>query len=265
MLAFGFTMLLAGLVTTFMISIFGFVFIVAGCVGWFHDVLPHEQHEEVPILEQPVVITTSRAVVERVKLTGEHRPHAAGGTSAVMAGIQGGIAGGIAMAIPAMLYGLITHHSVWYAINLLGGAGVGDWAHVTAAAIATFHWQWLLIACVIHGIMCLLVGLLFVAMLPMLPRYPVVLCGLVAPILWSGIIHSFLGFVNPELSAHISWPWFVVSQIAFGVVAGLIISRQTHIHTSKHLPLAARMGFVIPGMTHHDSDAGTPHGEKETH
>ena len=46
-------------------------------------------------------------------------------------GIKGGIAGGIAMVIPAELYGIIRFHSIWYVVNLLGGAGVGAWTNPT--------------------------------------------------------------------------------------------------------------------------------------
>jgi len=35
-------------------------------------------------------------------------------------GIKGGIAGGIAMVIPALIYGLIAEHSIWYPVNLFG-------------------------------------------------------------------------------------------------------------------------------------------------
>ena len=49
--------------------------------------------------------------------------------SAVMAGVKGGIAGGAAMIVPAILYGLIAYHSIWYPVNLLGGAGVAGWSH----------------------------------------------------------------------------------------------------------------------------------------
>ena len=45
-----------------------------------------------------------------------------------MSGIKGGIAGGIAMIFPALLYGLSQHHSIWYPVNLLGGAGVANGA-----------------------------------------------------------------------------------------------------------------------------------------
>src|SRR5580698_2617717 len=48
-LAFGLTLLFAGLLTSAYISALGAVLSIAGCVGWFRQVLPHEHHETVPI------------------------------------------------------------------------------------------------------------------------------------------------------------------------------------------------------------------------
>ncbi len=104
-LAFGCTLAAAGLVTDAGISILGGVLMLAGCIGWFRQVLPHEQHEEVPVVDQPVTIATSRALVERIRLSPEHRAHLPIETYPVTSGIKGGIAGGFAMIVPALLYG----------------------------------------------------------------------------------------------------------------------------------------------------------------
>jgi hypothetical protein len=44
---------------------------------------------------------------------------------------MGGIAGGLAMVIPAEIYGVVRHHSIWYVVNLLGRRrrGVVDPSH----------------------------------------------------------------------------------------------------------------------------------------
>jgi hypothetical protein len=106
----------------------------------------------------------------------------------------------------------------------------------------------LLIAIPIHLITSVLVGLLYGAMLPMMPRRPVVLGGLIAPILWSGLIHSILGIVNPVLDQRVDWIWFVFSQVGFGLTAGIVVSWQGRIHTLQHLPLALRAGVEASGM-----------------
>ena len=261
-LAFGFTMLTAGLVTTGGISILGAVLMLTGCIGWFRQVLPHEQHEEVEVTELPVAISTSRALVERIRLSPEHRARLPLETYPIVSGIKGGIAGGLAMIFPALLYGLIAQHSIWYPVNLLGGAGVANWSNPSVADIAAFHWQGLIVASIIHSVTCVLVGLLYGAMLPMLPRNPVVLGGILAPVLWTGILHAFMGIINPALDARIQWGWFLISQVIYGVVAGIVVKRQEKIPTSQSLPFAARLGIEAPGMMMSKPDAGAPRDEE---
>jgi hypothetical protein len=262
-LAFGFTLATAGLVTSAGISMLGGLLVLAGCIGWFRQVLPHEQHEEVPVAIERVTIATSRALVDRIRLGPEHRAHFPVETYPVTSGIKGGIAGGIAMIFPALLYGFIAHHSIWYPVNLLGGAGVARWTNSTPAEIAAFHWQWLLIAIVIHSVTCLLIGLLYGAMLPVLPRRPVLLGGVLAPVLWTGILHSFMGVINPTLADHIAWGWFLISQVVYGATAGIVVSRQERIFTSQSLPFFERLGLEAPGLMDSRPDVGPPRdGEK---
>jgi hypothetical protein len=260
-LAFGFTLVAAGLVTSAGISILGGVLMLAGCVGWFRQVLPHEQHEEVAVEDRPVTIASSRTLVDRIRLSAEHRAHLPIETYPVASGIKGGIAGGVAMIFPALLYGLIAQHSIWYPVNLLGGAGVANWSNPSTADIAAFHWQGLIVATVIHAVTCVLVGLLYGAMLPMLPRHPVLLGGVLAPVLWTGILHAFMGVINPALDERIQWAWFVVSQVTYGVVAGLVVARQGRIVTGQSLPFAVRLGIESPGMMYSNPDAGPPRDE----
>jgi hypothetical protein len=262
-LAFGFTLAVAGLVTDVGISILGATLVFAGCIGWFRQVLPHEQHEEVPILDLPVTIATSRALVERIRLSPEHRAHLPIETYPVTSGIKGGIAGGFAMIVPALIYGLIAQHSIWYPVNLLGGAGVAHWTNPTTAEIDAFHWQGLLVAIVIHSITCVLVGLLYGAMLPMLPRHPVLLGGILAPVLWTGILHSFMGIINPALDQRIQWGWFLVSQVTYGLTAGFVVARQERIRTAQSMPFAARMGIEAAGLMESRPDAGPPRNKEK--
>jgi hypothetical protein len=262
-LAFGCMLAAAGLVTSGAISILGGVLMLAGCVGWFRQVLPQEEHEEVPVTVEPVTIASPRALVEHIRLSPEHRAHFPIQTYPVTSGLKGGIAGGIAMIVPALLYGLIAQHSIWYPVNLLGGAGVAQWTNSTPAEIAAFHWQWLLIAILIHSITCVLIGLLYGAMLPMLPRHPVVLGGILAPVLWTGILHSFMGVINPSLADHISWGWFLTSQVVYGVTAGIVVARQEKILTTQSLPFIERLGIESPGLMDSRPDAGPPRDKEE--
>src|SRR6266487_6154692 len=87
-----------------------------------------------------------------------------------------------------------------------------------------------------------LAGLLYAVILPMLPRRHMLWGGLVAPLLWTGLIWAVLGVINPVLNARVDWTWFVVSQIAFGLAAGYVVSRAQPVATMQTWPLAARAG-----------------------
>lgn len=260
-LAFGCTLAAAGLVTNAGLSILGSVFVLAGCVGWFREVLPHERHEEMAVADTPVTIASSRILVEHIRLSPEHRAHLPIETYPVISGVKGGIAGGFAMIVPALIYGLIAQHSIWYPINLLGGAGVAHWRNPSTADIAAFHWQGLLVAMVIHSLACVLVGLLYGAMLPMLPRRPVLLGGILAPVLWTGILHSFMGTINPALDQRIQWGWFLVSQVTYGLTAGLVVACQERIPTAQSIPFALRMGIEATGLI--DTQSGSDLSKNE--
>ena len=246
-LAFGFTLVFAGLVTSASVSILGAIFTIAGCVGWFRNVLPHEKHESVPVVEKAPAVATSRPQVARVEwITQElHRARLPLEIYPISAGVKGGLAGSVAMAVLAVLYGIISGHGMWYPINLLS-AGFFP-ARATIAQIAAFHWDALIIATIVHLICSLLVGLLYGAALPMFPRRPILLGGLIAPILWSGLLHSVLEALNPVLNQRIDWLWFVISQIGFGLVAGIVVSRQVRVRTWQFLPFAVRAGIETPG------------------
>jgi hypothetical protein len=255
-LALGLTFAFAGLVTNWGISVMGGVLIVAGCVGWFGQVWPHAQHIAVPVKVQKFEYTTVRTRVARIQVDESHRARLPVHTPSVMAGVKGGIAGGVAMIFPAILYGLIAYHSIWYPVNLLGGAGVAGWTNPTLDEITHFRLSALITAIIIHAVGSLLIGLLYGAMLPMMPKRPILLGGIIAPVLWTGVLHSALPLINPFLADRIDWWWFVVSQVTFGVVAGWVVAQQAHIRTEQYLPFAARVGLETPGMMDEDREDG---------
>jgi hypothetical protein len=246
-LAFGITLLFAGLLTSVSVTLLGAVLALAGTVGWFRDVLPHEAHETVLVSDKVEPVVTTRPEVARVGwITDEvNRSWLPLEIYPVSAGIKGGLAGSVAMAILAIIYGIASKHGIWYPINLLA-AGFFP-ARVTTEGIAAFHWDSFLIAVAVHLITSLVVGLLYGAMLPMFPRRPILLGGFVAPIVWSGLLYSTLGIVNPVLNQRIDWFWFVLSQLGFGIVAGIVVSHQERIHTWQHLPFALRAGMETTG------------------
>ncbi len=247
-LAFGSTLMMAGLVTSLSIMILGSILTVVACVGWFFDVFPHEKHVEVPADDQPVTIATSSAGVDRLDIAPElPRALLPLETYPVSAGIKGGLAGSVAMAVLACLYGILKQHSIWYPINLLAATLYFKPADLSPEVLKAFHLDAFLLAVLIHIVTSVLVGLLYGAMLPMIPRHPIFLGGVVAPILWSGLLRSVLDLINPILRQRVDWWWFIASQFGFGIVAGLVVIRQQRVPVKQFIPFAIRAGIETPG------------------
>jgi len=249
-LAFGFTLMFAGLLTSVSVSVLGVVLVVAGCIGWFREVFPQEHEETVPVVFEEHRLTTERRVVERVPVAPDLvRAWLPIETYPVSAGIKGGLAGGVAMAVLACAYGLLKAGSIWYPINLLAATVYAESLKLGPAQLNSFHWDGFAIALVLHGIGSIFVGLLYGAMLPMFARRPIVLGGLIAPVLWSGLLYSIMQLLNPLLASRINWFWFMASQIAFGTVAGMVVVRQERVSTRENLPFVVRAGIEAPGIT----------------
>ncbi len=248
-LAFGITLLLAGLLTSASLSILGAILFVAASIGWFRDVLPQEQEETIAVKVEAAVVSTARPEVARLPVAPDlPRALLPLETYPVSAGIKGGLAGSVAMAALACLFGVLKEGSIWYPINLLAATAYTQSVHFSIASLKAFHLDSFLLAVGIHLITSLLVGLLYGAMLPMIPHRPILLGGVVAPILWTGLLHSVLELLNPLLDQLISWPWFVASQFAFGIVAGLVVVRQQRVPTQQLVPFLVRAGVEAPGM-----------------
>jgi hypothetical protein len=247
--AFGLSLAWAGLLTNWMVSALGAICLVSGLVGWFREVLPHEVHEPVPIEPAPAAAVTPSVGVRHLQV-GErgHRARLPLEIYPYSAGIIGGLAGGVAMAFLAILYGVVGHQSVWYPINLLAAAGSANISAMTHDQLLAFNGTGLMLAILFHGIGSVLIGLLYGIALPMFPRRPWLLGGILAPLFWSGILHAEMDIINPALEARIDWPWFMAAQFAFGMVAGFVVSRRTRIPTMQHLPFAVRAGIEAPGI-----------------
>ena len=255
-LAFGCTLLFAGLVTNVSVSLLGAMLSLAGCIGWFREVFPHEHEVTVPMVAEDIRITTERRLVERVSVPDYQRAWLPVHTYPISAGVKGGFAGSVAMAVLACMYGVLKAGSIWYPINLLAATVYAESLKLGPAQLNAFHADSFAIALGLHAVVSTLVGLLYGAMLPMFPRRPIVLGGLIAPVLWSALIYTILGLLNPTLASHIDWYWFVASQIGFGVVAGLVVVRQSRMLTRENLSFAIRAGVEAPGMN-------LPHGEEQ--
>ncbi|MFP8882330.1 MAG: hypothetical protein VCE43_24045, partial [Myxococcota bacterium] len=177
----------------------------------------------------------------RLRLPTEYHPYGSG--------LRGGAVGGVAMAIVACAYGLIFQGSPWLPINLLAAMALPAVGAEGIAALKAFQLGALLLAVGMHAVISLSVGLVYAAVLPMLPGRALVWGGIVAPVLWSGVAWAALGILNPALEQHVQWGWFIASQVAFGLAAGSIVARSQPVRTLQSLPLAARAGIEAAGVS----------------
>lgn len=249
-MAFGLTLLFAGMVTHWVISVIGAIILSRAVIGWWHNVIPHEEHETVAVEEalRPAPIVAGARSVVRLKLgEGGHRVRVPERIHPYSSGLWGGLAGGAAMAALACLYGLVAQHSIWFPVNLLAGAVIPDMGTESIEQLRSFNGLAFGAALVGHGCISIMVGVLYAVMLPMFPKYAVVWFGIISPLFWSGMVATILSVVDPAMNDRISWPWFVVAQLGFGLVGGYVIARSTSIRTMQSWSLAERAFLETPG------------------
>src|SRR6266851_2944087 len=129
-LAFGFTLMFAGLLTSVSISVLGGVLAV----------VPHAHEETVPVVFEEYRIATERRIVERVPVAPDLvRAWLPLETYPISAGLKGGLAGGVAMAVLACTYGLLKAGSIWYPINLLAATVYAESLKLGNSQLSSFH------------------------------------------------------------------------------------------------------------------------------
>src|SRR5262249_58403008 len=94
--------------------------------------------------------------------------------------------------------------------------GVG---RMTVPELMEFHASLLLVALIIHVALSVVFGLIYGVLLPTLPEVPrpIAWGGLLAPILWTAVSYAAMRVVNPTVPGMVSWPWFIASQLVFGI------------------------------------------------
>ncbi len=246
-LAFGMVLIFAGVVTSPAVSLVGLLVGLVGAVGLFGDVFPHPKHEAVAVVAAkdgpaPIVNASSRVQLLKVGEKG-HRVHLPVEVHPYSSGIKGGLAGAVAMAILACGWGLLNYGSIWYPINILAAAGVPELALADTKTLAEFSWAGLIVGSVAHLTISIMVGLLYVVLLPMLPtKFAWFWGGIVTPLIWSALVLASLHAVDPRLAGVIDWLPFVICQIGFGVVGGFVVFKTGKIETMQTWPLAVKLG-----------------------
>lgn len=238
--ALAITLIFAGVVTHIVVSITGVIVLLRSGIGWWFDVLPAQREEPVTTVPADEITASPRAVD---RLAPSHRKQIPVEVHPYSTGFTGGLVGGAAMAIVAVIFGLISEHSIWYPVNLLAAGVVPSLASVSVEQLRHFSQPGLIAGILAHGTISILVGLLYAVSLPMFPRGATWRSGLLTPVLWSGLVAATLWTINPTLNARIDWGWFVASQIAYGLAASHVIARTAKIATMQNLPLLERAGI----------------------
>jgi len=244
-LSVGLTLFGFGLASSLVVSAVGLVIFILGIIGWVSQMLPGRGHgHEAPAAVRPQPVVGRTGLVEQLKpgLPG-YRFRLPEKVHPISAGIWGGLLGGLFMPIPALLYGFFSGKGIWLPVNLLAGMVVPGIAEMGEKALGQFHPGLFVLALCIHAAMAVVFGLMYGVLLPMLPDFPRPLAwgGLLMPLLWTGVSFSLMKAVNPVLNDRVAWPWFLVSQFVFGVVAALTIMRARSLGT---IPAGILCGLV---------------------
>ena len=253
-LSLGIALIAAGLAMSIGFILVGAVVFAYGLGGWISQLLPGQGHQFEPLVEpqfRAMATVPAPGTVEPLK------PGAPGfrfrvpeHDHPISSGAKGGLVGAALMPIPAMLYGLIDHQSIWLPINLLAGVVIPGITETSVESLSVeslrqFNLAALVLGVVIHLAFSITFGLMYGVILPMLPNVrggPLLYGGVLMPILWSSVCYGLMGVVNPLLQQYVNWFWFVVSQFVYGLAMSYIVHRSEKIAVSQAPPLKSARG-----------------------
>jgi hypothetical protein len=227
-LALGLTLLAAGVALGVGFFVVGALVVVAALCTWIAQLLPGRGHVHEPLASRarPRPVTVAPGGVERLRpgMPG-YRLRLPQDVHPVSAGLWGGLAGGAVMPVPALLWGLFSGHGLLYPINLLAGMVLPGVGQMAVPELEKFHASLLLVALVIHVAMSAVIGLIYGVLLPTLPAVPAPIAwgGLLMPVVWTGASYVGMQVVNPALPEKVSWPWFLVSQLVYGITMPAVV------------------------------------------
>jgi hypothetical protein len=230
-MSLGIALMAMGVATGSVFLIVGAVLFVLGLGTWIGHLLPGQGHRDEALVApagrpQPVIAVAGAVQQIRPGMPG-YRLRLPERVHPISAGIKGGIVGGLVMPLPAIAYCLLSGRGIWLPVNLLAGMvlpGVGD---RSLDALEKFDPTLLVIGTSIHVSVSLTLGLLYGVLMPMLPkvRKPLAWGAILMPLFWTALSFVALGVFNPSVRARVDWPWFMVSQFIFGMVAAVVFIR----------------------------------------
>ena len=253
-LAVGMALLAAGVPLGPGFLVVGGVVLVAGLSLWIAQLLPGRGHVHEALAEPasrlPPVTGAPGGVEHLQQDMPGYRLRLPQDVHPISAGLKGGIVGGMVMPVPALLWGLISGHSIWYPINLLAGMVLPGVGQMTVAELEQLNLSLLLAGVVIHVVMSMVVGLIYGVLLPTLPPVPQAMAwaALLAPLVWTGISYTLMGIVNPGLQGGVSWPWFILSQFIYGVAMALVVTQATGLNPVARGLAGGALGGVLMAL-----------------
>ena len=125
------------------------------------------------------------------------------------------------MAILACLYGWIAQGSIWYPVNLLAAVVIPSLSEARIEQLRAFNGLAFGAASGRPRLISILVGVLYAVTLPMFPRRAPTLGRLDCSAVLDRTRGRDSAIYESCADARINWIWFVICQIAFGLVAGL--------------------------------------------
>jgi hypothetical protein len=250
-LALGVCLLAAGVAFGPAMIVVGVVMLFIGLGLWVAHLLPGRGHFHEAFVEpgqraKPVAATIGTVEQLQAGMPG-YRVQLPVMVHPVSAGVKGGVLGGAVMPIPALIWGLVSGHGIWYPVNLLAGMAIPGVSKMSITELGQFHLSLLIAAGFIHVATSLVAGLLYGVLLPTLPFIPKPLAwsGLLMPLLWTGV--SFLGtqIVSPILSKELDWPSFIFSQFIFGVVVAIVVMQSARLPHAVGGAIAGAVGGML--------------------
>lgn len=227
-LAVGIFLLAMGVVTSLMFAAVGVLVCVFGFWMWISHLIPGRGHLAEPVValsERPAPIPVDSGEVPKLRegMPG-YRLRLPVKVHPVSAGIKGGLVAGLVMPLPALAYGVLSGHGIWWPINLLVGMVLPGVDDLSTAQLEQYDLRYLVIGIVIHAVVSLILGLMYGVLMPTLPDIPnpIAWGALLMPLFWTAVSFVVLGRISPGVRAQIEWPWFVVSQLVFGIVAAIV-------------------------------------------
>jgi len=253
-LSLGLIFMAAGAVTSEALMVVGGLLALLGAGMWIEQLLPgrghfHEAFVAPELRAVPITGEAGNVQELHVDMPG-YRIRMPEQVHPISAGVKGGILGGVVMPIPALLYGVLSGHGIWYPINLLAGMMLPGMDQMSTEEFEQFHFGYVAVAVAIHVVMSLSIGVIYGVLMPTLPDIPKALAwgALLAPMLWTGVSYFMMSVVNPVLEHGVVWPWFIASQFLFGVVLASVMMASNQAHPVRAGMIGAGVGGVVMAL-----------------